>query len=113
MNGRQFALYLSRDLHCVCGCVGREDTLVPQHRINRGLGGSKVLDRPANVIVMCSLVNGRIEADSKWAAAARGYGWKLSRWESPEDTPFYDRGTGTWNLIDNLYQREIVTHKAA
>jgi hypothetical protein len=62
---------------------------------------------------MCSLVNGRIEADSKWAAAARGYGWKLSRWESPEDTPFYDRGTGTWNLIDNLYQREIVTHKAA
>ncbi|MDQ5860649.1 MAG: hypothetical protein M3536_00090 [Actinomycetota bacterium] len=112
MNGRQFALYLARDLHCVCGCVGREDTLVPQHRINRGLGGSKVLDRPANVIVMCSLVNGRIEADSKWAGAAREYGWKLSRWESPEETPFYDLATGTWNLIDNLYRR-TTTEKAA
>ena len=112
MNGRQFALYLARDLHCVCGCVGREDTFVPQHRAGRGMGGSKVLDRPANILVMCSLVNGLIESDSKWASAAREYGWKLSRWESPEDTPFYDLATRTWNLIDNLYHR-TVTEKAA
>lgn len=112
MNGRQFALYLARDLHCCCGCVGREDTLVPQHRINRGMGGSRVLDRPANIIVMCSDMNGRIESDPTAAAAAREYGWKLSRWESPEDTPFYDLATGTWNLLDNLYHRTITTKAA-
>lgn len=113
MNGRAFALYLARDLHCVCGCVGREDTLVPQHRIGRGMGGSKVLDRPANVIVMCSDMNGRIESDPKLAAVAREYGWKLSRWQVPEDEPFYDLATGSWNLIDNLYQRTITQRKAA
>jgi len=113
MNGRAFALYLARDLHCPCGCVGREDTFVPQHRINRGMGGSRVLDRPANVLVMCSLVNGLIETDAKWAGAAREYGWKLSRWEAPEGTPFYDLATGTWNLIDNIYNRTITEKKAA
>ena len=113
MNGRQFALYLARDMHCPCGCVGREDTFVPQHRVNRGMGGSKTLDRPANVIVMCSEVNGLIESDQGWATKARGYGWKLSRWDSPEDTPFYDLATGKWNLIDNLYKRTITEKKAA
>jgi len=113
MNGRQFALYLARDLRCVCGCSGREDTLVPQHRISRGMGGSRLLDTPANILVLCSLVNGLIESDAKWATAARGYGWKLSRWEDPETTPFYDRGTGTWNLLDNLYHRTETNKKAA
>jgi len=112
MNGRQFALYLARDMHCPCGCVGREDTFVPQHRINRGMGGSKVLDRPANVLVMCSHANGLIESDAKSADLARAYCWKLSRWDSPEDTPFWDIATQTWNLIDNSYNRTI-TKKAA
>lgn len=113
MNGRQFALYLARDLHCPCGCVGQEDTFVPQHRINRGMGGSKLLDRPANVIVMCAELNGQIESDPAIADLARRYGWKLSRWDSPEDTPFWDVATGTWNLIDNIYNREITTKEAA
>lgn len=113
MNGRQFALYLARDLHCVCGCVGREDTFVPQHRINRGMGGSKVLDRPANVIVMCSSANGLIESNAMWAKRARDYGWKLSRWDSPETTPFWDIATGTWNLINNIYGRTITQKEAA
>ncbi|MDQ0854821.1 hypothetical protein QFZ79_002932 [Arthrobacter sp. V4I6] len=113
MNGRQFALYLARDLHCVCGCVGREDTFVPQHRINRGMGGSKVLDRPANVLVMCSEVNGRIESSSHWAEFAREHGWKLSRWDSPETTPFLDLGTNTWHLVDNLYNRTVTEKRAA
>ncbi len=112
MNGRQFALYLARDLHCICGCVGREDTLVPNHRAGRGMGGSRVLDRPANVIVMCSSVNGLIESNATWAKRARDYGWKLSRWQVPEDEPFYDLATREWYLIDNLYHRTI-TEKAA
>ena len=112
MNGRQFALYLARDLHCVCGCVGQEDTLVPNHRAGRGMGGSRVLDRPANVLVMCSRMNNLIESDPKLAAVAREYGWKLSRWQVPEDEPFYDLATGTWNLIDNTYHRTITTKAA-
>lgn len=113
MNGRQFSLYLARDLHCVCGCVGREDTLVPQHRINRGMGGSKLLDRPSNVLVMCSYINGMIEADAVTADIAREYGWKLQRWETPEQVPFYDLATRTWNLIDNDYNRTETKQKAA
>lgn len=113
MNGRQFALYLARDLHCPCGCAGREDTFVPQHRINRGMGGSKVLDRPANVIVMCAEKNGLIESDPRWANVARLNGWKLSRWDSPEDAPFWDVATGKWYLLDNLYNRTITEKKAA
>lgn len=113
MNGRQFALYLARDLHCVCGCVGKEDTYVPQHRAGRGMGGSRVLDRPANVLVMCSDMNGRIESDSRVAGVAREYGWKLSRWQVPEEEPFFDLATGTWNLIDNEYHRVLTQKKAA
>ncbi len=113
MNGRQFALYLARDLHCPCGCVGREDTFVPQHRINRGMGGSKVLDRPANVLVLCSTMNSLIESHASYANLAREWGWKLSRWDSPEDTPFWDVAAGTWNLIDNTYGRKITTDRAA
>jgi hypothetical protein len=113
MNGRQFARYLARDLHCVCGCVGFEDTFVPQHRINRGMGGSRVLDRPANVLVMCSRMNGLIESDPKLAEVARLYGWKLSRWQEPENEPFYDLATGAWYRLDNIFGREITTRKAA
>ena len=77
------------------------------------MGGSRVLDRPANVLVMCSRQNGLIESDPKQAEVARLYGWKLSRWDSPENTPFYDLATGAWFLIDNLYNRRITNRKAA
>lgn len=77
------------------------------------MGGSKLLDRPANVLVMCSAQNSAIESDADAAAAAREYGWKLSRWQVPEDEPFYDLATGAWHLIDNLYRRSISQKKAA
>lgn len=112
MNGREFAKYLARDLHCPCGCVGREDTYVPQHRASRGMGGSKKLDRPANIIVMCSELNGAIESHAYLAEKAREYGWKLSRWQNPATTPFLDLHTGTWNLIDDNFNRTTI-QKAA
>lgn len=113
MNGRQFAKYLARDLRCVCGCVGKEDTLIPQHRVNRGHGGSKLLDRPANILVMCSEMNGLIESDAKVAALARGYGWKLRSWQTPEEEPFFDIPTGEWILLTDDYNRTTTTTKAA
>lgn len=105
MNGRQFAKYLARDLACPCGCINREDTYVPQHRVNRGMGGSKLLDRPSNILVMCSQTNGQIESDPEMATMARGFGWKLSSWEVPEEASFYDIRTDTLNLIDNDFNR--------
>jgi hypothetical protein len=113
MNRRQFAPYLARDMHCVCGCMGREETYVPQHRANRGMGGSKLLDRPANVIVMCSGLNILIETDADLAAQARAYGWKLERWQVPEEVPIYDRASGEWWLLDNEYNRIKQERKAA
>lgn len=104
MNRKQFAKYLERDGHCVCGC-GSMETLVPQHRANRGHGGSKLLDRPSNVIVLCSGMNGDIESLPHLARKARLYGWKLQRWQTPEDEPFFDVITQSWWLIDNEYNR--------
>lgn len=113
MNGRAFAKYLARDLHCPCGCVGVEDTFVPQHRAGRGMGGSKSLDVPSNIIVMCSSLNGLIESDARYADTARRYGWKLHRWEDSATVPFYDAVTSTWNLIDNDFNRTITTKREA
>lgn len=113
MNRRHFAKYLARDLHCVCGCMGREDTYVPQHRAGRGMGGSKLLDRPSNIIVMCADLNGLIESQADLAQQARAYGWKLHRWQIPEETPIYDRATGEWFLLDNDFHRIIQERKAA
>ncbi len=113
MNGRQFARYLARDLRCPCACLDREDTYVPNHRAGRGMGGSKLLDRPSNILVMCSAMNGLIESDAGVAECARENGWKLNRWESPEDTPYLDLGTMRWFTIDNDYNRVLTQRRAA
>lgn len=113
LTKRQFAKYLARDLHCPCGCMGREDTYVPQHRAGRGMGGSKLLDRTANIMVLCSELNGRIESDADLAEQARAFGWKLYRHQVPEDEPIYDRVTGEWYLLDNDFQRTKLERKAA
>ena len=93
--------------------MGREDTYVPQHRAKRGMGGSKLLDRPSNVIVMCSGLNILIEQNADLAEQAKGYGWKLERWQVPEEVPIYDRATGEWYLLDNEYQRITYQKEAA
>lgn len=107
MKPREFAKYLARDLHCVCGCVGKEDTLIPQHRANRGMGGCKELDTPSNIVVMCSEMNGRIEDNADAARNARIFGWKLKSWQIPTETPFYDIATQQWFLIDNDFNRVL------
>lgn len=104
MNKKQFRRYLDRDEHCPC-CGSTGDTLVPQHRAGRGMGGSKELDRPANIIVMCSRMNGLIESNANYAAEAREFGWKLARWEIPEEKPFFDSVLGLWSTIDNAFAR--------
>lgn len=106
MNRKQFQKFLNRDKHCYhCGSSG--DDLVPQHRANRGMGGSKLRERPSNVVAFCSLTNGLIESDAQMAQDARWFGWKLETWEDPLETPIYDRSTGHWYLLDDSYGRKI------
>jgi len=67
LNPKAFAKFLNRDKACVhCGTT--DSTLIPQHRINRGMGGSKLLNKPSNIVVLCSAFNGLIEANAEAAA---------------------------------------------
>lgn len=105
MNRAQFQRFIDRDGHCPhCGTT--DDTLVPNHRANRGHGGHKAGNQPANILTMCADINGAIESDPEVAATARIYGWKLRRHEDPESTPFYDAAAGAWFNLDNNYGRE-------
>lgn len=69
------------------------------------MGGSKLLDRPANVVILCSNLNYLIEADYDAAKYAIQMGWKLNRNQDPEATPIYDGTKGEWFLLDNDFNR--------
>ena len=106
MTPKQFRRYLDRDqgcLHC-----GEREAVAPNHRVNRGMGGSKERDVPSNVIVLCSRLNGLIESDSAASQLAKRYGWKLNSWQDPLDTPVFDTQIGEWLLLDNNFSRKVV-----
>lgn len=94
-----------RCLHC-----GATEGLVPQHRINRGAGGSKALEIPSNVVLFCSQYNVLIESDAEQAEIARGHGWKLSHWDQKrlKQIPVYDRAARDWFYLDDDYHRWMV-----
>lgn len=105
MNPKAFAKFLNRDLSCVhCGVI--DETLVPNHRINRGLGGSKERNKPSNIVVLCSAFNGLIEANSEAAALAMRHGIKLQSWQDPETTPVWYASESAWYLLDNQGNRQ-------
>lgn len=105
MKIREFERYLHRDGGRCLHCGRQDDTLVPQHRINRGHGGSNVRDTPSNIIVMCSEANGLIEADARAAREAREHGWKLATYQDPLTTPVYDSTAGEWFFLRDDYSR--------
>lgn len=90
-----------RDSHC--WHCGSDQDLVPHHRINRGMGGSKLLDRPNNLIMVCALYNGLMESDADTARRARSHGHKLAVWETL-DRPCFDVATGWWYLMQNGFR---------
>lgn len=104
---KEFAKYLARDGHCYhCGIA--DDTLVPQHRRNRGLGGSKMRSNASNIVVVCSLSNGAFEASDRASKAAQRYGWKLRAGQDPTTTPVFDAFEGVWYLLDDDFNRTPV-----
>lgn len=100
-----FRLILDRDGNrCIrCGAVG--DTLVPNHRANRGMGGSKSRETPANVVSMDSFCNSLIENSPTAARTARMRGWKLQSWHNPLEEPIYDPYDRLWYLLTDDYER--------
>lgn len=100
MNKKEFDKYLKRDKTCPhCGSDG--DNLIPQHRQNRGMGGSSFRNRPSNIIVMCSEANGLMESNATFANLARSYGWKLTAGQDPGESPVFQ--SDGWNLLDDSF----------
>lgn len=103
MTPKEFQKYLDRDgghcLHC-----GTTETLVPQHRINRGSGGPHV---PSNIITFCAHYNGLIESIGPSADIARAMGWKLRSFMVLDllVMPVYDAFDQSWFYLDNDYHR--------
>jgi hypothetical protein len=100
MTKKEFQKYLDRDSACPhCGTTGPE--LIPQHRANRGMGGSKERNRPSNIIVFCSVGNGKLESSPVFAEIGRRYGWKIRPWQDPTKTEVF-LGDG-WYLLDDNF----------
>jgi len=96
---KQFQKYLDRDQVC-CHC-GTTETLVPNHRRNRGMGGSKERDIPSNIVVICAEFNGLIESNATLAKLAKDYGWKLTAGQDSTKVPVLMGND--WYLLDDDY----------
>jgi hypothetical protein len=108
MRRRDFDRLLERDggkcMHC-----GTTEGLIPQHRKNRGMGGSKLRDVPSNLIVLCSFFNDLIEIDATAASVAIAYGWKVEGLDAWELIPVYDVTAQGWFVLDNHFNRLAVS----
>jgi hypothetical protein len=105
MNKAQFSKFVLRDAGCYH--CGKTYAIAPNHRANRGMGGSKERDTPSNIVVLCSYMNGLIESDPRMAQMAREYGWKLRSWEDPLVEPVFDFQTGMWYVLNDDYTRQV------
>lgn len=105
MNQKTFQKFLDRDQGRCLHCGRDDDALAPNHRKNRGMGGSKERDVPSNVVVLCSQFNGLIESSASAAAEALKNGWKLYSGQDPLVTPVFDVNDGTWYLLDDKFKR--------
>ena len=83
-----------------CWHCGEINDLVPHHRRNKGMGGSKLLDTPDNLMLVCALYNGAMESDAVTAVDARAWGRKLAQWDSTEN-PVFDSVAYKWYVLDS------------
>lgn len=106
VNAKQFQKLLQRDSYCLH--CGETEAVAPNHRINRGMGGSKLKDGSSNLVVLCSYMNGLIESNAKAAELARKNGWKLDSWQDPLDIPVVDLLSGVAYLLDDNFGRKVM-----
>lgn len=106
MKPREFLLLVARDGWCLeCG---EQEAISPNHRANRGMGGSKLRDRPSNLVILCSEFNSAIESNHKARDLALARGWKLNSWDNPLLIPVYDTYVGASYLLDDNYGRTMI-----
>lgn len=70
-----------------CTACATGEGLTVHHRANRGMGGAKSMDMLSNLLTLCAHHNGLLESDAQFAEIGRHNGWKISKWESPQDRP--------------------------
>jgi hypothetical protein len=109
-------LVLTRDGHvCQLNLVGCTYTATEaDHRANRGMGGSKLLDNAANLVAACRSCNGRKETLTGDALDdVKSRGLRLVHGSTPAqtlasaaDTPAQYR-TGDWYFLDTTGHRTI------
>lgn len=93
MNERIRKQIKARDSYCPH--CGETNDLVVHHRRNRAMGGSKLLDRCDNLMLVCNQYNYLMESNAVVAEQAREYGHKLTSWQ-PFENPIFDATTYTW-----------------
>lgn len=92
-------LVYQRDNHECVHC-GATDGLTLQHRAGRGMGGSKLLDGPENLITMCATANYRLESDAEFSRLGITNGWKLRRHQNPETEPVLYAPAGAFFMLN-------------
>jgi 5-methylcytosine-specific restriction endonuclease McrA len=109
---KDFKRLLARDRHCL-HCGRDDDTLIPQHRINRQMGGAGTASKrnqPSNLVVLCSAFNQAIESDPDAAQEARARGWKLESWQDPLFEPVWDSVHRLWVSLDDDFGSVVLLH---
>ena len=99
----------------VCVACGTLTMLTIHHRINRGMGGSALVDSPAHLLSICNPCNVAFESNADRAEQARAYGYKLAKNAKPPidptSVPVKYAMDGNWYLLDNLGNRKITNGK--
>ena len=95
------------------GCMGEGNVL--HHRANRGAGGSKILDHPANLTLVCSRCNSAAEdahAITRIDLIERGLRVEKAATNHATltralNTPVTDLEGRWWRLIDEHTRQEV------
>lgn len=89
-----------------CVACGIPVDLTIQHRKNRGMGGSKSLDIPENLVTMCGAHNQALEMNAEVAEIGRKNGWKLRQWDDPAVIPVRYPDGISWLLTNRFTRRK-------
>lgn len=92
-----------------CAHCGATEGLSIQHRANKGMGGSKVLERKSNGIILDAIYNSALEQHADLAEHARRMGWKISRYDNPAEVPYWHHPTQQWWMADDGGTRRPAT----
>jgi 5-methylcytosine-specific restriction endonuclease McrA len=96
-----------------CVACNSASNLTIQHRVSKGMGGSKLYDTFPYLITMCQPCNVGLESNYELAEQGRFNGWKLSRNTrppvNPEEVPV--KIGATWFYLDSNGGKTPITRR--